>query len=90
MRKEYQTVFISNDPKKFEMRVTDSYLYSVHLEGNYQATDFINEQVLSTKDAMSKFFQDKVSTMLLEQFDNLCTEMHNILFQDEIQVETGV
>ena len=90
MREEYEKVYLSNSPDKFETRVKESRIYSIKLRGNYKGTDYINEQVNPMIDKMAKFMQDEVYNRLTAQFDKLCFEMHSILVCDVIDVEGGV
>lgn len=61
------------------MRVTDSWIYSLHLQGNYTSTDFINEQVIPSIAELAKFMEEAILVLLKEQFDVLCIEMRDIL-----------
>ena len=90
MREEYEKVYLSNSPDKFETRVKESRFYSIKLTDNYRGTDYINEQVNPVIVTMAKFMQNEVLDRLKAQFEDLCIRMHTILVCDEIDVEGGV
>ena len=60
MRDEYEKVYLSNSPEKFEVRVKESRVYSLKLQGSYKATDYINDQVIPTIAHMARFMQEEV------------------------------
>ena len=90
MREEYEKVYLSNSPDKFDVRVKESRFYSIKLTDNYRGTDYINEQVNPVIVTMAKFMQNEVLDRLKAQFEDLCIRMHTILVCDEIDVEGGV
>ena len=90
MREEYEKVYLSNSPDKFDIRVKESRFYSIKLTDNYRGTDYINEQVNPVIVTMAKFMQNEVLDRLKAQFEDLCIRMHTILVCDEIDVEGGV
>lgn len=53
MRKVYYQVIITNQPDKFEKRLTESREYSHKLKVNFKVTDFLNSIALP---ALAMFF----------------------------------
>ncbi len=87
MRNVYSTVYASNKPEKFEVRVSNSREYSHKLKVDYRVIDVLNGMILPH---IARFFQDVVLQKLERQFDHLCKLTLEILKEDNIDVEVGV